>query len=255
MRILAMILLSAAGWSQTPPPATANNAKVYLLLKPGAGEGAAARDSFTQRMTALGAVNVQFVTGTNAVRCEAPTTAQTAMAADADVAAVLPMDGTAATSPPQSPNAAPVPAPPPQALPPYIPPPAAPMPFPAAVPVGGGMSMGMTMLTDFAGTLAVKLLAPPPACRIRLRDTLVVLPAAGGAGALEVRASGSCAWQAVSTSDWLRVKSEVNANGTVAITYSAAGNSGGHRQGAIIIQAVAGAPGLKGRTVALVAQQ
>jgi hypothetical protein len=208
-------------------------------------------------MTALGAVNVQFVTGTNAVRCEARTTAQAALAADADVAAVLPMDGTVPPSPPQSPNAAPVPAPvpapPPQALPPYIP--AAPMPFPAAVPVGGGMSMGMTMLTDFAGTLAVKLLAPPPACRIRLRDTLVVLPAAGGAGALEVRASGSCAWQAVSTSDWLRVKSEVNANGTVAITYSAAGNSGGHRQGAVIIQAVAGAPGLKGRTVALVAQQ
>jgi len=113
----------------------------------------------------------------------------------------------------------------------------------------------MAMLTDFAGNLVVKMLTPGSWCKIRLRGANAAVPASGGAGAFEVKASGNCAWQAVSTADWLQVKSEVNSTGTVAVVFTAARNSGGHRQAAVVIQPVAGLPPLRGHTVMLVGQQ
>jgi hypothetical protein len=121
--------------------------------------------------------------------------------------------------------------------------------------MAGGMSAGMAMLTDFAGSLVVKLLTPGSSCKIRLHGPAPAAPAAGGAGAFEVKASGNCAWQAVSTADWLQVKTEVNATGTVALVYTAARNSSGHRQAVVVIQPVAGMPPLRGHTVVLVGQQ
>ena len=121
--------------------------------------------------------------------------------------------------------------------------------------MGGGMSAGMAMLTDFAGSMVVKLLTPGSSCKIRLRGLAQAIPAAGGDGAFEVKASGNCAWQAVSTSDWLHVKSEVNVAGTVAVLYNATRNPGGHRQAVVVIQPVSGMAPLKGHTVTLVAQQ
>ena len=129
------------------------------------------------------------------------------------------------------------------------------MPISAGVPMGGGMSAGMAMLTDFAGSLVVRLLTPSSSCKIRLRGPAAAVPDTGGAGAFEVRASGNCAWQAVSTADWLQVKSDVNASGTVAVIYTAARSPGAHRQAVVVIQPVAGMPPLKGHTVMLVGQQ
>ena len=138
--------------------------------------------------------------------------------------------------------------------PPYIPP-QQPMPYPGNVPMGSGMSAGMAMLTDFAGNMLVKLLAPGTSCKIRLQTNAPAIPASGGAGAFEVKATGNCAWQAVSTADWLQVKTEVNATGTVTMVYTAARNTGEHRQAVVVIQPVAGMAPLKGHTVMLVVQQ
>jgi hypothetical protein len=121
--------------------------------------------------------------------------------------------------------------------------------------MGGGMNAGMAMLTDFAGNILVKLLAPASSCKIRLHGPAPAIPAAGGSGAFEVKASGNCAWQAISTAGWLQVKMDVYAAGMTAVTFTAGGNSSGRRQAVVVIQPVAGLAPLKGHTVMLVGQQ
>ena len=260
--ILVMLMLAGALPGQTPPPPAAVNSRIYILLKPGVASPGSARDAFAQRMAALGAINLQFVATANAARCEAPAGAQAAIGADADVAGVLPMDAAPPAAPPgvaPAPVAPPPIAPPPApgpifSTPPYIPPQQS-IPISAGVPMAGGMSAGMAMLTDFAGSLVVQLLTPGSSCKIRLRGPVPSIPAESGTGAFEVKASGNCAWQAVSTADWLQVKTEVNVAGTVAVAYSATRNPNGHRQAAVMIQPVAGMGPLRGHTVMLVGQQ
>lgn len=250
----AMILASASLLHSQPAPSTTS--KVYLLLKPAVAEPGASRDAFVERMTNLGAQNLQFVTGANAARCDATLEAQQAIAKDTDVASVLPIDAPPApqNAPPNSVNpTAPLSTPPASiSTPPYIAPPA--MPIGGPIPVGGGMSLGMAMVTDFAGSVVVKLLSPGASCKIKLDTKSSVLPTAGGTGAFEVNASGNCAWLAVSTADWLTVKSDVSASGKFTIVYTASANPGGHRQAVIVIQPVSGMPPLKGRTVLVVSE-
>jgi hypothetical protein len=251
--VVLLVLLAVAGYGQTPQPPAAGYSRIYILLKPAVAEPGAARDAFAQRLAAFGVINLQFVSGANAARCEAPAAAQANIGADADVSAVLPMDAIPLPAP--APPVAPPPVQGPMiSTPPYIPP-QLPMPISAGVPVGGGMSAGMVMLTDFAGNMVVKLLTPRSSCKIRLHGPAAAIPARGGGGAFEVKASGNCAWQAVSTADWLRVKNDVNAAGSVAVAFSAAGNSGAQRQAVIVIQPVAGMGPLNGHTVMVVAQQ
>ena len=260
--ILLMLMLAGALPGRTPQSPAAGNSRIYILLKPSVASPGAARDAFAQRMAALGAINLQFVATANAARCEAPAGAKAAIGADADVAGVLPMDAAPPAAPPgvaPAPVAPPPIAPPPApgpifSTPPYIPPQQS-IPISAGVPMAGGMSAGMAMLTDFAGSMVVKLLTPGSSCKIRLRGPVPSIPAEGGTGAFEVKASGNCAWQAVSTADWLQVKTEVNAAGTVAVTYTAARNPTGRRQAAVVIQAFAGMGPLRGHTVMLVGQQ
>jgi hypothetical protein len=267
VRVLLVLLLAGAGLGQTPPPPGASNSRIYILVKAGVAEPGAGHDAFAQRMTAMGVLNLQFVTGANAVRCEAPAAAQAAIAADADVTGVLPLDAAPTLAPaiigPATPTPVPLPGPV-VATPPYIPPqpgipitngvPIGGVPI-GGVPIGGGLSAGMTMLTDFAGNVVVKLLTPGASCKIHLHSVAPAIPAAGGAGAFEVKASGNCAWQAVSTAGWLQVRADVNAAGTTAVTYAAAANSSGSRHAVVVIQPVAGLAPLKGHTVILVSQQ
>jgi len=260
--LLLLLILAVAGIGRTQAPAAPGTARIYLLLKPGVSDPGAAHDAFTQRMTALGATNLQFVSGTNAAKCEVPSAVQSALGSDPDVAAVLPIDATASSASPAPPISSAAPPPgsslpplpgPVFSTPPYIPP-QPPMSISPSMPVGGGMNAGMAMLSDFAGNLVVKLLSPVSACKIRLSGAAPAISAQGGSGAFEVKASGNCAWQAVSTADWLHVKTEVNAAGTVAVVYSASASPSGHRQAIVVIQPVAGIA-LKGHTVMLVGQQ
>jgi hypothetical protein len=112
----------------------------------------------------------------------------------------------------------------------------------------------MAALTDFASGVVVKMLSPGQSCKIRLSKAVVAAPATGGGGAIEVRASGNCAWQAVSTSDWLKVKNNVYGSGTSAVAFTVTANASGHRQAAILIQPLAGTAPVKGRVVQIVAQ-
>jgi hypothetical protein len=248
--LLSLMLAGVLAGQPAQPPA-AGNSRIYILLKPSVASPGDARDAFSQRMAALGAINLQFVTGANAARCDAPAAAQTAIGADQDVSGVLPVMDAAAPGAPGAPSPSQAPV---FTTPPYIPP-QQPMPYPGNVPMGSGMSAGMAMLTDFAGNMLVKLLAPGTSCKIRLQTNAPAIPASGGAGAFEVKATGNCAWQAVSTADWLQVKTEVNATGTVTMVYTAARNTGEHRQAVVVIQPVAGMAPLKGHTVMLVVQQ
>jgi hypothetical protein len=245
--MLLVLVLHGIAHSQNAPLPAAGNSRIYILLKPILADPGAARDAFSQRMAALGALNLQFVSGANAARCEAPSVAQPLIAADQDVSAVLPIDSAAAPAPPTAPQA------PVFSTPPYMPGPQA-MPFPSAAPMGGGMSAGMALLTDLAGSMVVKLLSPAASCKIRLAGEPVVISSAGGTGAFEVKASGNCAWMATSTADWLQLKTEAKASGAVAITFTATPNTGGPRQAVVVIQAVAGMPQLKGHTVLVVRQ-
>jgi hypothetical protein len=113
----------------------------------------------------------------------------------------------------------------------------------------------MTVLTDFASGVVVKMLNPAPSCKIKLPKSISTIAASGGNGAFEVHASGSCAWQAVSTADWLKVKTDVYANGSAAVTFTATPSASGNRQGAILIQPLAGMPPIKGHSVQLVEQR
>ena len=137
-----------------PAPATL---KIYLLLKPAMAEAGEARDAFTARMAALNVSNLQFLAGTNAAKCEAPVTSLAAIAQDAGVAGVLPIepgkDADAAIPTPNPPQ--PVQTgvnPPPSIAPPTTPPFAGMqtsmpigMGMGGAVPLGGGMSLGMAV--------------------------------------------------------------------------------------------------------------
>src|ERR1035438_1269759 len=116
--ILLALMLAVAGHGQTPQPPAPGFGRVYILLKPNLAEPGATRDAFAQRMAALGVVNLQFVTGANAARGDAPAAAQAAVSADADVSGVLPVDAAPLPAP-----AAPLPVQVPiLSTPPYMPP-------------------------------------------------------------------------------------------------------------------------------------
>src|SRR5438094_7610072 len=149
--LLLLMMLAGAAHGQSPQPVVAGNSRIYILLKPALAEPGAARDAFTQRMGALSVVNLQFITGANAARAEAPAAAQPAIGADADVSGVLPLDAALPPAPPVATLPGPV-----ISTPPYFPPQQT-IPISAGVPMGGGMSAGMAMLTDVAGNVVVKL--------------------------------------------------------------------------------------------------
>lgn len=271
-RLDAFLLLPAmAGFAFCQPPAVtpaasaavsiAKNPAMYIVLKASLKQGGTAREAFLLRMAALGASNVRFVDsgGTVAARCTAPASATASIAADADVAGVLPIDDgkepEAAAGPPLP--VLPAGAPPlPISTPPYM---QQPPNFPSAggigVGGGGGMNMGIAMLTDIASTAIVKLLTPATGCKVSFTNLPTEVPARGGTGAFEVKASGNCAWQAVSTADWLQIGSSVLGPGTAAVSFTVLAHPAGKRQAAVILQVVGGTGPLRGKTVLMVSQE
>jgi hypothetical protein len=234
----------------------------YIVLKASLHEPGTARESFLLRMMGLGASEMRVVEegGTVAVRCNVPASAVAAIAADPDVAGVLPIDEgkqAAAISPvlPAEIPALPVVAPnaPIVSSPPFVPQPPAIAP---AIGVGsGGMNQGIAMLTDLAGGVIVKLLTPAPGCKVGLSAASKAIPPLGGTGAFEVKASGNCAWQAVSTADWLQVTGGVLGPGAATVSFTVVGHAAGKRQAAVILQAVGATGPLRGKTVMMVTQE
>ena len=228
---------------------------------------------------------MRFVEGTGAaaIRAVAPGSANPSIAADADVAAVLPIEegkdpeiasnpATLPTGPTLTPgppasispgiaSSPPLPTPT-LSTPPFNPPPFSPQP--TSFPVGGGSgvlgggsatNVGIAMLTDLASGAIVKLLTPVPGCKTGIAASLAVIPAAGGSGAFEVKSSGNCAWQAVSTAEWVKIGSGVLGPGTSLVTFTAMPHIAGKRQAAVILQAVGSTGPLRGKTVVMVTQE
>src|SRR4051812_15661114 len=82
---------------------------------------------------------------------------------------------------------------------------------------GGGMGMGVHVLVGLGGGALVKLLSPATGCKLSFTALPAILPAVGGSGAFEVKASGNCAWQAVSTAEWLQITSGVLGPGAAGV--------------------------------------
>lgn len=255
--LMLLALLASLAPGQQPSKAPA----IFILLKPALNQPGPAREAFLLRILTLGAGNVHFVdaAGATAVRCTAPSIANPAIAADPDVAAVLPIDEPTPSDPIPAPNA--VTAPQIGATPPpYTP---QPQTFPAGIGMGaglgmpgaGGMNMGMAMLTDIAGSVIVKLLTPAPGCKISLSSHPPPFPARGGSGAFEVKASGNCAWQAVSTAGWLQIPAGVQGPGKAAVNFTVLPHAAGKRQAAVVLQAVSGTGPLRGKTVLMLNQE
>jgi hypothetical protein len=235
---------------------------VYIVLKASLHEPGTARETFLLRMMGLGASEMRFVEegATVAVRCNAPASAVAAIAADPDVAGVLPIEEgkqAAAISPvlptevPALPvvasNAPLISSPPFVSQPPTI--------SPTIGVGGGGMNQGIAMLTDLAGGVIVKLLTPAPGCKIGFAAPSKAIPPLGGTGAFEVKASGNCAWQAVSTADWLHVTGGVLGPGAATLSFTVVAHAAGKRQAAVILQAVGATGPLRGKTVMMVTQE
>ncbi len=250
------LLLAGLALCQAPPSSAVKNPAVYLLLKTSAQESGKTRESFLLRMMALGVSDMKFVeTGaTVAVRCSAPASTIAALGTDADIAAVLPIESEAPALVAQ-PAFSPVPSPVPlNSTPPFIAPPPSLSP---GIGIGGagGMNQGLALLTDMAGGMVVKLLTPAPGCKVGFTARPAPIPPLGGSGALEVKASGNCAWQAVATADWVKINASVLGPGAATVTFTVLPHAPGKRQAAVILQAVGGTGPLRGKTVAMVTQE
>jgi len=266
-----------------PAAISAKDPAVYIVLKPSVNQPGPARERFLLRMTALGVSNVRFVDsgGMAAVRCTAPVAVTESIAADADVAGVLPIDDSKEPAAPAAPAPS-IPAPPTSATLLPLPVPSSPTPalstvvapppmistppfipqqqsFPSngGIGLGGGsgMNMGIAMLTDVAGGAIVKMLTPAPGCKVNFKGLPPMVPALGGTGAFEVKVAGNCAWQAVSTADWLQVSSSVLGPGAAAVSFTVLPHAAGKRQAAVILQAVGATGPLRGKTVLMVSQE
>jgi hypothetical protein len=72
-------------------------------------------------------------------------------------------------------------------------------------------------------------------CTYDVSHTTLSFEAIGGAGAVDVRASDSCAWTAVSNAGWIVVTAGASGNGNGAVSFTVAPNVGAARTGVIMI--------------------
>ena len=151
-----------------------------------------------------------------------------------------------------------------------VPLPIPPPPIPALVPnmplpMAGGMGMmpaiGSPMMTPalgladaLAGGVAQKLLNRPPSCKVIIDRHSATYPGQGGEGLIEVKASGSCAWQAQASVGWITILSGSGVSGDGIISYRVAGGEGLTRSASIWITAVPGGSPIKGKASQVVTQ-
>ena len=152
-----------------------------------------------------------------------------------------------------------VPTPPPGVAPVL---PNMPMPLPMA---GGGMGLmpgiGSPMMQPafgladvLAGGVANKLLNRPPSCKVTMEKSSATYPGKGGEGLIEVKASGSCAWQAQASVGWITILSGSGVSGSGIISYRVNAGEGLARSASIWIVAIPGGSPIKGKASLVVTQ-
>lgn len=249
------IMCLSLGAAVIPPP---SRVLVYIVTRAATVEE---RALLSGRLVKRNAINVHWIDNTNVVRAELPGSVLDSLRSEQDVVLVLSSE----ERPPAAavPIIGPVQSEAPAAVL-LAPPPASgcgtgvvPQPYPLAgqPPLGMSMGMGMTSMMDsVAGSLATRLFNRAPSCRISVKSAKAKFAGEGGDGVLEVESSGSCAWQAQSTVDWIQINSGAGVSGSGVVTYTVKAAAGKARSGAISIVAAGGGSTIKGKASLVVTQ-
>ena len=252
---------------------------VYIVTRATTAES---RALLSARLIKLSATNLHWYPDANVVRVEIPKKALAAVRADRDVVLVLSehdhpskvslMEGSASepeSSPEKSAGLVLEPAPPlsytitPQPAPQqsgcanaFAPQPMSQFPQIPGPMMGApsGMGMGMGLMDSLAGGVASKLLNRPASCKISIGKGPAKFTAAGGDAVIDVNASGSCAWQAQASVDWIKITSGSGVSGSGIVSYTVLPGAGRARSGSIWIIAAAGGSPTKGKASQVVTQ-
>jgi len=161
---------------------------------------------------------------------------------------------------PMIPGAPPMMQPPTPGVPPMMQPPISgvpPMPGGAGVGMGMGASMGMAatgLVDSLAGGMVTRLFNRPPSCKISVARAAAMFTPVGGDQVIEVKASGSCAWQAQASVPWIKINSGMGVSGLGIVSYSVNAAEGKSRAGSISIIGTPGGSPIKGRAIVIVMQ-
>jgi hypothetical protein len=269
--LIGIIPLLAAQAAPIPAKAPAPGS-VYIVTRAATAES---RALLSARLIKMSAANLHWYPDANVVRAELPKKGLAAVRADRDVVLVLSehdhpakvslVEGSAPEpelvlepAPPLSYTVTPVPprqqagcadsfVPQPMGQFPQI-------PGPMGAPPGMGMGMGMGLMDSLAGGVASKLLNRPASCKISIPKGPAKFTADGGDAVIDVNASGSCAWQAQASVDWIRITSGSGVSGSGVVSYTVMPGAGKARSGSIWIIAVAGGSPTKGKASQVVTQ-
>jgi hypothetical protein len=135
-------------------------------------------------------------------------------------------------------------------------------PMPGAIPgsmpgstIGGLAMPGMGLMDSLAGGVVQKFFNRPASCKITITKAAATFSADGGDGMFEVKASGSCAWQAQATVPWIQILSGTGVSGSGIVTYHVSRAEGILRSGAISLVATAAGSAIKGNASQVVTQR
>jgi hypothetical protein len=269
--LIAIVPLLTAQAATIPAKAPAPGS-VYIVTRAATAES---RALLSARLIKMNAANLHWYPDANVVRAEIAKKGLATVRADRDVILVLsehdhpaqvslieaspeekapvlepapPLSYTATLLPPQQQASCGASfAPPPMGQFPQI-------PGPMGVPPAMGMGMGMGLVDSLAGGVASKLLNRPPSCKISIGKNPAKFAAAGGDAVIDVNASGSCAWQAQASVDWIKITSGSGVSGSGVVSYTVMPGVGKARSGSVWIIAVAGGSPTKGKASQVVTQ-
>jgi hypothetical protein len=262
--VLIAIVYVLAAHAATIPAKAPEPGSVYIVTRAATAES---RALLSARLIKMNAANLHWYPDANVVRAEIPKKGLAAVRADRDVVLVLsehdhPAQVSLVEAPPPEP-ATPVLEPAPPLQPPaacaaaFAPPPMGQfpqIPGPMGAPPGMGMGMGMGLMDSLAGGVASKLLNRPASCKISIGKSPAKFTAAGGDAVIDVNASGSCAWQAQASVDWIKITSGSGVSGSGVVSYTVMPGAGKARSGSIWIIAAAGGSPTKGKASQVVTQ-
>jgi hypothetical protein len=275
--VLIGIIPLLAAQAATVPAKTPAPGSVYIVTRATTAES---RALLSARLIKMSAVNLHWYPDANVVRAEIAKKDLAAVRADRDVVLVLSehdhplkvslLEAAAPEPEPPAQKSAGIilePAPPLSytvtPLPPqqqacassFAPPPMGQFPqIPGPMGMSPGMGMGMGLMDSLAGGVASKLLNRPPSCKISIGKGPAKFTAEGGDAVIDVDASGSCAWQAQASVDWIRITSGSGVSGSGIVSYTVLPGAGKARSGSIWIIAVAGGSPTKGKASQVVSQ-
>ena len=274
MRTITVLIASLTAQAATIPAKAPASGSVYIVTRAATAES---RALLSARLVKMSAVNLHWYPDANVVRAEIPKKSLATVRADRDVVLVLsehdhpaqvsvveepvkepeppvlepapPLSYTTTLQPPQQPQGGCTASfgPPPMGQFPQI-------PGPMGMPSPMGMGMGMGLMDSLAGGVASKLLNRPASCKISIGKSPAKFTAAGGDAVIDVNASGSCAWQAQASVDWIRITSGSGVSGSGIVSYTVMPGDGKARSGSIWIIAAAGGSPTKGKASQVVTQ-